>query len=81
MMTPEQRATRARELLADEILNDAFDKLEKAAFDQLLSLPSADDRGRFDLTERIKAIRGVKVALQSEIDVARASSKARIQVA
>ena len=59
------RGNRARELLDDELLREAFAAIEGDAQDQLLAAGPLDDALRRAMADRINAIRNVKAALQS----------------
>lgn len=59
------RARRAKEMLDSDVIRDAFDGLEKANIEVLLSLPHDEDAARRDKVNQINAIRALKGQLQA----------------
>ena len=65
-MTPaEHRAAEARRLLDEPLLNEALDKLEHDAIEEILRLPFWSDRKRRMMADRIRVIRSIRGHLRS----------------
>lgn len=76
-----QRGERARQLLEDEQLQDAFDTIEKEYMDTWLNSPERDVEGRERLRLMIKTVRRLKLELQTVMEtghIARATLAQRI---
>ena len=66
-MTPEQRGERARLLLDDDLLKDAFALIEADCVVQWKGTAPANVAGREKLWQQLKAIEAVKAKLQQAI--------------
>ena len=76
------RAERAKQLLDDPLMIEAFRVIEIGAYDELLRVSGVDaDRKRAELIDRINTIRAVKIALRGVIADSAQANKPRIGVA
>lgn len=62
----ERRAYEAERLLSEPLLNEALDKIERDALNEMLKLPfwSTERKGRM-LADRISVVRSIKAQLRS----------------
>lgn len=67
MKDSERRAAEARRLLDEPLLNEALERLEQDAVNEILRLPFWSDRKRRMLTDRVRVIRGIRGHLKSVI--------------
>ena len=67
MNKADHRALEAQRLLDEPLLNEALEKLEQSAIDEILRLPFWSDRKRRMLTDRVRVIRGIRDHLRSVI--------------
>jgi hypothetical protein len=63
----ERRGYEAQRLMQEPLLNEAFDKIEQEAVDEMLALPFWSDKKRRMLVDRIKVIRDFRSHLTSVI--------------
>lgn len=76
MMTPEQRASHARDLLNNPVLNEALDNIEAAAVNAMAFAAPADHDTRQAKAAEVRAVRDIRSALQTVI--AEASFRPRV---
>ena len=82
-MTPEERIQRgehARILMQDPLLQEALDRIEKRAVEELLKVPTFarwGDRKRRALTDRVNAIRDLRSALETELALGRQAAEVK----
>lgn len=62
-----ERARKAAEILSSDVMKDAFDGLEKANIEVLLSLGPDKDAERRDKVNQINAIRALRGQLKSYV--------------
>jgi hypothetical protein len=68
MRDAERRASEARRLLDEPLLNEALDKIERDAIEDMLRLPWwIRPRKRRMACDRVRAIRGIRSQLRSVI--------------
>lgn len=84
-LSPEQekaarldRARRAREVLTNPVMSEAFTALEALNVEQLLSFGPAMDLERRDKVNQINALRAVRAQLEYFISSGEAMSKAAV---
>lgn len=63
-MTPFERAERAKQLLADEVLQDAFGDIRSRLIAQLESLPINDHETQHEITLMLQLLRRVREQLE-----------------
>lgn len=61
------RASEARRLLDEPLLNEALDRIESLAFEEMLRMERGDDDGRRLMTDYIRVIRGIRAHLKAVI--------------
>ena len=67
MNNKEYRASEARRLLDEPLLNEALDRLERSAFEELLRVPFWQPRKQRLLIDRVRVIRGMRGHLRAVI--------------
>jgi hypothetical protein len=68
MTDAERRASEARRLLAEPLLVEAFDKIERRCMDELLRLPTwRAHKQRLALVDRINTLRQLRAELNAVI--------------
>lgn len=75
------KADRAKALLDDPLLKEAFDALEKGAIEALLALPPSHDVDRLHYANMVNTIRGVRTALTAHITRAEHAARGKLKVA
>lgn len=75
------RTSEARRLLDEPLLNEALDRMEKAAIEELIALRNDNDRGRFDLVCHLRVIRGFRKHLEAVVINGETALRAPIKVA
>lgn len=65
MNDKDRRAIEARRLLDEPLLNEALDRIERDAVNEMLRLPFWSDRKRRMLADRVRVVRGMRSHLQS----------------
>lgn len=63
-MTPFERAERAKQLLADEVLSEAFGEIRTRLIAQLESLPINDHETQHEITLMLQLLRKVREQLE-----------------
>lgn len=63
----EYRVSEARRLLDEPLLNEALDKIERQAIEEMLRLDREDDDGRRLLADHVRVIRSIKAHLSAII--------------
>lgn len=81
MNDAEYRASEARRLLDEPLLNEALDKLEQDAINEILRAPFWSDRKRRMATDRVRVIRGIRTHLRAAILDGRDAARKRPTVA
>lgn len=84
-MTPElakHRAAEARRLSDEPLLNEAFDAIERAAIEEMLSVKGwrADKRRRL-LADRVNAIRDLRARLRTMIATGEQTARGGLRLA
>lgn len=83
-MTEEEQALRgqkARELLANPLLTEAFETIEKEVYDAWLSSPARDDEGREKLWLKVKLLHKLRGQLELIVETGRAAEASLVQKA
>lgn len=78
MTEAERKATEAKSLLESPILTEAFEAIERAAYDELLGVEAwrvDAEKHRTTLINRINAIRELRATLQSVITTGTQSAR------